>query len=68
VRELEQELEDCKQDVARERTRVMEKEDMLVQQRKKLTREAQEDSERRYKQVVEEKKGKLILIGLRYPF
>lgn len=57
VQELELELEACKQDVARERTRVLEKEEILLQQRRKLARETQTETDERYKQVVEEKKG-----------
>jgi len=69
VRELELELEACKREVARERTRVMEREEVIVQQqrdvesanaaRKGKSRvfEVEEQMNERYKEVVEEKKG-----------
>lgn len=38
VRELEHELEMCKKDVARERTRVLQKEDSLLQNQRELER------------------------------
>lgn len=74
VRELEHELEACKVEVQRERTRVMERESVIIQQReesfraKKLDKtkanksarfEDDEALEQRYREVVEEKKGKL---------
>jgi len=73
VRELERELDACKAEVARERTRVMERESVIVQQREdvqsqghrtekqakgKSTRfEDDGELEERYREVVEEKKG-----------
>jgi hypothetical protein len=62
IRELEMELEDCKRDVQRERTRVEEREGVIMrlkmegqQQREGNGREAK--TAERYRQVVEEKKG-----------
>lgn len=75
MRELERELDACKAEVARERTRVMERESIIVQQQEdvaavrakkdkgkaKSTRfENDGELEARYKEVVEEKKGKII--------
>lgn len=69
VRELEHELEACKTEVKRERTRVLEREEIIVaqqrdfQRRKKNTREsfATSDAEKsfssRYKKILDEKKG-----------
>lgn len=73
VRELERELDACKAEVQRERTRVMERESMILQQREPSHRsrraekikanksarfEDDEGLEQRYREVVEEKKGK----------
>lgn len=70
VRELELELETCKLEVKRERTRVLEREEIIVAQQKdfqkrrsipsKLPERAASDpvNESRYNEVVEEKKGK----------
>jgi chromosome segregation ATPase len=41
VRELERELDACKVEVARERTRVMERESVIVQQREDVQRQTQ---------------------------
>jgi hypothetical protein len=60
VRELELELEECKADVARERTRVLEREDTLLRQRERVARQEADAGDRRYQQVVEEKKGKAL--------
>lgn len=70
VRELEQELEICKREVVRERTRVLEREDLILPQRspanakkgkgKERATEALADTTLRYKEVVEEKKGRFI--------
>lgn len=68
VRELELELEACKADVKRERTRVLEREEIIVAQQKDFTKrragpskvrndDAIEEVEKHYKEVVEEKKG-----------
>jgi hypothetical protein len=70
VRELEVELEACKEDVRRERTRVLEREDVISMQRVdasprrkgKARDHAREVSiemnmGKRYREVVEEKKG-----------
>lgn len=73
VRELELELEVCKRDVARERTRVLEREDTIVQQRRDASYIAasrkhkgkarakdmsmEGDIHEKYKEAVEEKKG-----------
>lgn len=66
VRELEMELEGCKRDVRRERTRVEERESVIAG----LRRESEQDRKgkgrqveavERYRQVVEEKKGELHL-------
>jgi hypothetical protein len=73
VRELEMELEVCKRDVARERTRVLEREETIVQQRrdanyiaaskkqkgKARAKDVSMDGElhEKYKEAVEEKKG-----------
>ena len=72
VRELERELETCKAEVARERTKVLERESIVVQQRedvavvktrrskgkeKNIRFEEDEELKERYKEVVEEKKG-----------
>lgn len=72
VRELEMELEDCRRDVARERTRVLEKESAIIEQQKELhgiasrakgkakqTEEDAEDILNRYQNAVAEKKGVL---------
>ena len=58
MRELELELESCKQDVARERQNVMQQEETIARHRV-LTKSARRDEEnqKRYKDVVEEKKG-----------
>lgn len=76
VRELEHELEACKAEVARERTRVMEQDNLIAQQREdaqrsssrkekgkgKCTRfENNEELEARYREVIEEKKGRLTI-------
>lgn len=74
VRELERELDACKIEVARERTRVMDRESVFVKQREdtqspngkakgkgKSTRfEDDEVLEKRYREVVEEKKGMIL--------
>lgn len=72
VRELERELETCKAEVARERSRVLERESIIVQQREDVAAakarrykgkersirfEEDEELQERYKEVVEEKKG-----------
>ena len=72
VRELEMELEECKHEVARERTKVLEREEVITKQRidvkaqkqrlaeetKAVQAKATEDTDRgRYKEVVEEQKG-----------
>lgn len=68
VRELEMELEDCKREVARERTRLIQQEEILKQQYathrapkgKARARDLSADTSHlheRYKEVVEEKKG-----------
>lgn len=69
MRELEHELEACKIEVSRERTRVMERESVIVQQREDVQRMAQKgkgknarfetdtELEERYREAVEEKKG-----------
>lgn len=73
VRELEMELEDCKREVARERTRLIEQEEMLKQQQANLraakgkarARDLSADTSQlheRYKEVVEEKKGQYIYL------
>ncbi|KZP31422.1 hypothetical protein FIBSPDRAFT_849381 [Athelia psychrophila] len=77
VRELERELETCKAEVQRERTRVMERESVIVQQREDSYRsrksekakanksarfEDDEVLEQRYREVVEEKKALEALI------
>lgn len=72
VRELELELEVCKREVARERTRVMEREESIIQQQQrerpgpsrkgkgKATEERNDDQgTERYREIVEEKKGQL---------
>jgi hypothetical protein len=73
VRELELELEVCKRDVARERTRVMEREEIIVQQQRDASyiatsnknkgkgraRDLSMVSNDRYREAVEEKKGLL---------
>ncbi|TEB30524.1 hypothetical protein FA13DRAFT_1733395 [Coprinellus micaceus] len=76
VRELEMELEDCRRDVARERTRVLEKESAIIEQQKELhgiasrakgkakqTEEDAEDILNRYQNAVAEKKALEALIG-----
>jgi hypothetical protein len=79
VRELELELEACKRDVARERTRVLEREETIAQQqldssyiavskRHKGKARAQDvtkegELHERYREAVEEKKGLPHLIG-----
>ncbi|KAJ8518105.1 hypothetical protein ONZ45_g4789 [Pleurotus djamor] len=75
VRELEMELELCKREVARERTRVLEREDLLVQQQmtaQRLTKDSKgkgrerddlEAMESKYKEAVEEKKALEALIS-----
>jgi hypothetical protein len=60
VRELEMELEACKEDVKRERTRVLEREEVMM--RKQRAAEVEEESEMRYKQAVEEKKGRVLFL------
>jgi hypothetical protein len=73
VRELEMELEDCKRDVIRERTRLIEQEEMLKQQQAALrmakgkarARDFSADTSQlheRYKEVVEEKKGRCCML------
>jgi hypothetical protein len=78
VRELEMELEVCKRDVARERTRVLEREETIVQQRrdasyiaaskrhkgKARAKDVSMEGElhERYREAVEEKKGLFCLI------
>lgn len=67
VRELELELEECKRDVARERTKILEREQFDAHSaQEKASRathkgvrvvEETEDDIRRYKEAVEEKKG-----------
>ena len=67
VRELELELEACKLEVKRERTRVLEKEEIIVaqqkdfQKRKGVSKSSKPSidlaKEGRYGEVVEEKKG-----------
>ncbi|KAF9447291.1 hypothetical protein P691DRAFT_802613 [Macrolepiota fuliginosa MF-IS2] len=67
VRELEMELEDCKREVARERTRLIEQEESFHQQQKSVrakgkarARDLSTDASllhERYKEVVEEKKA-----------
>jgi DNA helicase IV len=73
VRELEMELEVCKRDVARERTRVLEREETIVQQRRDANYIAASKKQKgkaraqnvsmdgeiheRLKEAVEEKKG-----------
>ncbi|KXN84597.1 hypothetical protein AN958_12278 [Leucoagaricus sp. SymC.cos] len=68
VRELEMELEDCKREVARERTRLIQQEEFLKQQQATLraakgkarARDVSADTslfQERYKEAVEEKKG-----------
>jgi hypothetical protein len=57
VRELELELEACRQDVVRERTRVLERESRAARERAGLSRLEAEENERRFKVVIEEKKG-----------
>jgi len=64
VRELEMELEDCKREVVRERTRLIEQEELLKQRMKRTSkgkeRARTDDSfhfHERYKEAVEEKKG-----------
>ena len=69
VRELELELESCKADVKRERTRVLEREEIIVAQQRDFSKRKVGPSrmptnnadievlEMRYKEVVEEKKG-----------
>jgi hypothetical protein len=64
VHELELELESCKQDVARERTRVLETEAQHARERRRVTEEEADESERRYKVVVEEKKGQLSFVTI----
>jgi hypothetical protein len=80
VRELEHELETCKAEVARERTKVMEQDSLIMQQREdtqkisrkekgkgKCTRfENDEELEARYREVVEEKKGMHYSLGTEY--
>lgn len=72
VRELEMELEDCKREVARERTRLIEQEEFLKQQQANLRaakgkarardRDLDDSTQlhERYKEAVEEKKGSYI--------
>lgn len=74
VRELELELEECKKDVARERTRILEREQIdaraAQEQAARAARRGQkavdmaetEDDIKRYKEAVEEKKGRLCLV------
>ncbi|KAL0960815.1 hypothetical protein HGRIS_005834 [Hohenbuehelia grisea] len=74
IRELEMELEFCKRDVARERTRVLDCEDQIVQHQRELAsavssrkgkEKAQADlsaTHERYKEAVEEKKALEALI------
>lgn len=71
MQELERELDECKQQVIRERHRVLQREDIIARQkiqhdskasllRKKGKDRAEEDVvevQRRYKEAVEEKKG-----------
>lgn len=67
VRELEMELEDCKREVVRERTRLIEQEELLKQRMVRTVKGKErardplnDDSSRfheRYKEAVEEKKG-----------
>jgi hypothetical protein len=75
VRELELELEACKREVARERTRVMEREEVIVQQQQDVERarrgksrvlEVEDQTNERYKEVVEEKKGLFHLVLLSF--
>jgi len=58
MRELELELESCKQDVARERQNVIQQEEIIARHRV-LTKSARKDEEnqKRYRDAVEEKKG-----------
>ncbi|EJC97962.1 uncharacterized protein FOMMEDRAFT_143465 [Fomitiporia mediterranea MF3/22] len=74
VRELEFELENCKLEVKKERTRVLEKEEIIVAQQKEFQRlrsmqakQARRDpdpvSESRYNDVVEEKKALEALVS-----
>ncbi|EAU85851.2 hypothetical protein CC1G_05068 [Coprinopsis cinerea okayama7 len=77
VHELEMELDECKRDVARERTRLLEREEVMVQQHKDLleavgrvkgkakarSEEDEEEVTKRYKEAVEEKKALEALIN-----
>ncbi|KAJ3560987.1 hypothetical protein NP233_g10476 [Leucocoprinus birnbaumii] len=72
VRELEMELEDCKREVARERTRLIQQEEQVKQaayraaKGKARARDLSEDSAQyheRYKEIVEEKKALEALIA-----
>ncbi|KAI0051082.1 hypothetical protein FA95DRAFT_1485994 [Auriscalpium vulgare] len=75
MRELERELEECKREVARERERVMQREELIIRQRLKneeaLNSKARDDrvpqqtdeEQRRYKEAVEEKKALEALIS-----
>ncbi|TDL22091.1 hypothetical protein BD410DRAFT_788773 [Rickenella mellea] len=73
VRELELELESCKADVKRERTRVLEREEIIVAQQREVSKRSKgkgrvfyNDSlavEKRYDEVVEEKKALEALIA-----
>lgn len=64
MRELELELEECKKEVALERTKVLEREQIITQQQRdrlaQSTAKTQEE-ESRYKEAVEEKKGQFSL-------
>ncbi|PSS06838.1 hypothetical protein PHLCEN_2v3557 [Hermanssonia centrifuga] len=66
VRELELELEECKKEVALERTKVLEREQIITQQQRdrlaQSTTKTQEE-ESRYKEAVEEKKALEALIA-----
>lgn len=81
VRELEHELEACKAEVARERTKIMEQDSLIGQQQHedaqrisrqekgkgKCTRfENDEELEARYREVVEEKKGMHCALATEY--
>lgn len=64
VTELEMELDTCKQDVVRERTRLhdlsrsqQQKSFSPSKQQRTVSSSSVQESERRYRQVVEEKKG-----------
>lgn len=69
VRELERELEMCKREVVEERTRILEQEHLISQQKRHVLKKGKEkaqdaraddfDISVRYREVVEEKKGLL---------